>query len=119
MAQILEFFEIRFRWGSGMLTAAEVVRAINDSDALMLDTREPSEYGAGHIINAKNLPLAKLGEEVDKLIKDKTKTVIVYNKSGGQSAAARQILKRAGFEKAFFLKDGIYGWQEANLPLEK
>lgn len=139
MAQIIEFFgnhpyllaalagslvfivisEIRFRSGPKGLSAAEAVRAINDEDALVIDVRKPAEYSSGHILHAKNLPLESLGDEIGKLAKAKTQPIIAYCKSGSQSAAACQTLFKAGYEKASYLKSGLYGWQEANLPMEK
>jgi rhodanese-related sulfurtransferase len=45
--------------------------------------------------------------------------VIVYDKSGTASPAACARLKAAGYRQVHFLKNGIYGWSDENLPLEK
>ena len=139
MPQIIEFFgnhpyllaglagsiifivisEIRLRAGPRGISTAEAVRAINDEDALVLDVRNASEYKTGHIINAKNLPVSSLVDEIGSLVKDKSKPIIAYCKSGSQSSAACQSLLKAGYEKVCYLKSGLYSWQEASLPMEK
>lgn len=139
MAQVIEFFsnhpyllaglvgalafvivaEVRHRIGPSGLSTADVVRLINDEDAVVIDIRESGEYKSGHIINAKNLPMARLLDEIGRVAKNKSKPVILYCKTGSQSAAACQSLVKAGYEKAAYIKSGLYSWQDSNLPTEK
>lgn len=44
---------------------------IAETDALLLDVREPEEYAAGHIPNAFNLPLSQLRARYRELAKDR------------------------------------------------
>jgi rhodanese-related sulfurtransferase len=43
----------------------------------VVDVRGSDEYAAGHLRDAKHIPLADLGNRIGELDKSKTKTVIV------------------------------------------
>ena len=48
------------RFGGGpSISAAQATQLINREDALVVDVRDPGEYGAGHILGAKNVPLSR------------------------------------------------------------
>lgn len=99
-----------------------VVRAtqlINQSGALVLDVREPAAYAAGHLRDAKNIPLKEVSNRVGDLSKYKGKPVIAVCQSGSQSARAAALLRKAGFEQAYSLEGGLNGWVGAGLPLAK
>ena len=51
---------VRRSAGGPWVSAAQATQLINREDALVLDVRDPGEYGAGHILGAKNLPLARI-----------------------------------------------------------
>jgi phage shock protein E len=71
------------------------------SAALVIDVREPSEFAAGHLDAAENIPVGEVGARLDdialKLGGDKTKPVVVYCMSGGRAARAKTALEQAGF----------------------
>ena len=54
---------------------------INHKNALVLDVREESEYKAGHVLNAKLIPLGKLNERIGELEKYRDKPVVVVCRS--------------------------------------
>jgi rhodanese-related sulfurtransferase len=61
----------------------------------MVDVRS-DEFAAGHLRDAKNIPLADLGKRIGELDKSKSKTVIVVCQSGARAdKAARQLAKAA------------------------
>jgi phage shock protein E len=72
------------------------------SAALVIDVREPSEFAAGHLEAAENIPVGQVEGRVDeiasKLNGDKSKHIVVYCKSGGRSARAKDALEKAGFQ---------------------
>lgn len=111
--------EIRRKSGSRQIDAREAVRIINDEDAIILDIREPGDYKTGHIINAKNIPASRLGEDAEKLGTDKNRPVIVYCKTGLNSQSACGKLREAGYTRVYCLKNGLYGWQEENMPIQR
>ena len=106
--------------GGPSVSAAQATHLINREDALVVDVRDPGEYGAGHILGAKNLPLSRIdtgGSEI--AAKRKDKPVIVYCDTGNRSAKAASALKNQGFARVVSLSGGLGAWQQAGLPLEK
>lgn len=92
---------------------------INHKNALVLDVREESEYKSGHVLNAKLLPLGKLGERIGELEKHRGKPIVVVCRSGARSANACALLGKQGFAEVYNLAGGMIAWQKANLPQEK
>ena len=109
------------RFGGGpAVSAAQATQLINREDALVLDVRDPGEYGTGHIIGAKNVPLSRIdtaGSEI--AAKRKDKPVIVYCDTGNRSGKAASALKSQGFGRVVTLSGGLGAWQQAGLPLER
>jgi len=92
---------------------------INQQNALVLDVREAAEYEKGHMLNARNVPLAELEARAAEIDKHKAKPVIVVCDNGNRSGRAATALRKLGFEQVFTLGGGIGGWRQAGLPLEK
>ena len=92
---------------------------INHKDATVIDVRSAADFAAGHIVNAVNIPMNGFKNQLAVLGKYKGKPIIVNCKSGGQSGAACEHLRKQGFEEVYNLKGGILAWQAANLPLSR
>jgi rhodanese-related sulfurtransferase len=109
------------RRGSGgpWVSTVEATQLINRQDALVLDVRSAEEYAKGHILGAKNLPLADLGRRAAELDKHKAKPVIVHCENGNRSTSALSLLRKQGFASAVNLAGGYAAWQQAGLPVEK
>lgn len=97
----------------------QATQLINQGKAVIVDVREPAEFSAGHLRDAKNIPLKELSNRIGELDKFKTKSVIVVCQSGTRSAKAVAELKKAGFAEAFSLDGGVAGWQAQGLPIAK
>ncbi len=107
--------------GSASLNTLQATQMINREDALMLDVRDAAAFAGGHILNARNIPLAQLEARVADLgkQKDKGKPIIVHCETGVRSTGAVAVLNKQGFEKVFTLAGGIAAWKQAGLPTEK
>ena len=103
--------------GGPWVNTAEATHLINREDALVVDVRDPGEYGAGHILGAKNVPLSRLDD--GELAKRKDRPVIVYCDGGDRAGKAISALKKQGFARVVNLSGGIKAWQAAGLPVEK
>src|SRR6266540_5101380 len=77
---------VRRTTGGPWVNPARATELINREDALVLDVREPGEYGAGHILGAKNVPASRL--EAAELGKRKERPLIVYCDGSERSAKA-------------------------------
>jgi rhodanese-related sulfurtransferase len=112
------FYELRLRaQGVTHVPASLAVQLINKG-ALIVDVRKPEQYSAGHIVNARNVPLAELesGPE-QKLKKSDKKIYLTVCDNGTVSGRAANVLRKAGYEKVFSLKGGLAAWRADNLPI--
>jgi rhodanese-related sulfurtransferase len=103
--------------GGPWVSTSEATHLINREDALVLDVRDPGEYGAGHILGAKNVPLSRLGD--GDIAKRKERPVIVYCDGSERSSKAVSALRKQGFTRVVNLSGGLKAWQQAGLPVEK
>jgi rhodanese-related sulfurtransferase len=93
----------------------EEARKMVEEGAQLVDVRADHEWEAGHIANAKHVPLPELPQRTGEL--DQDRPVVVYCRGGNRSSMATAALTDAGVE-AVKLTDGIVGWSEDALPLE-
>jgi rhodanese-related sulfurtransferase len=101
------------------VTPNEAVMLINHAQALVLDVRENAEFAAGHLPEARHIPLGQLESRLSELGKWKSKPIVVNCQAGRRSATACEILSRNGFSMANSLAGGIVAWQAAKLPVIK
>lgn len=99
-----------------VLTATDL---INHQNAVIIDVRSSAEYKQGHIINAINVPLNGLKNQLKPLEKHKAKPVVVSCRSGSRSALACRLLSAAGFENVHNLRGGMLAWENASMPIRK
>ncbi|PKO36779.1 MAG: hypothetical protein CVU33_16405 [Betaproteobacteria bacterium HGW-Betaproteobacteria-6] len=85
----------------------------------MVDVREPAEFAAGHLPEARNFPASKLAERIGELEKFKGKPIIVCCASGMRSGKALGEFKKQGFEKPYNLTGGVDAWVGAGYPVKK
>ena len=110
---------VRRATGGPWVDTAQATHLINREDAFVIDVREANEYGAGHVLGAKNIPLARVAVAGADLAKRKAKPVIVYDETGNRASGAAAALRKQGFERVFSLHGGMKAWQDAGLPVEK
>ncbi len=103
----------------GSLTAQGAVQLINREKAVVIDVCEASEFAAGHVGGAKNIPLNQLEDKLPATVKNKALPVILVCQSGARSNRAVAIAKKLGYEQAQSLGGGLGAWRSANLPVEK
>jgi rhodanese-related sulfurtransferase len=92
---------------------------LNREEGVVVDIRPMADFSKGHIINAVNIPMNSLKNQMTQLEKHKEKPIIIACRSGAQSAAASKILRGSGFERVYNLKGGILAWQSRNLPVSR
>ena len=89
---VLGFFALR----SLGKVSSQQAHALVDGGALLLDVRTPGEFASGHIDGAVNIPVQDLANRLGE-IKDKQRDIVVYCRSGGRSAQAKQVLSANGY----------------------
>jgi len=85
--------------------------AIENTSPLLIDVREASEYEAGHIPGAINIPLRTLTENLDKIPADMP--VFVYCASGHRAGMALSSLRILGYDNVKSYSPGWKGWTAA------
>jgi rhodanese-related sulfurtransferase len=103
----------------GGVSPALAVQMINKEKAVVIDVCETSEFAAGHVAGARNVPLGELAGGAKGLPSNKKLPLVVVCASGVRSAKAVGELKKMGYENAQSLAGGLKAWREANLPIEK
>jgi rhodanese-related sulfurtransferase len=118
-AVVVAFYEIRERIQAfAALSSMQAVRLMNQG-ALVIDLRSKEAFDAGHIGEARNVPVAELAAQADALKKWRDKNVITYCDSGVNGASGARTLMKLGFTKVFNLHGGLSAWVKDNLPLAK
>lgn len=101
------------------ISTLQATQLMNQQNALVIDVRDATEYQKGHMLSARNIPLAEVGARSGELEKHKAKPLVIVCESGNRSAKAVAALRKLGFEKVFALGGGVAAWRQAGLPLEK
>jgi rhodanese-related sulfurtransferase len=110
---------VRRTTGGPWVNPTQATQLINREDALVVDVREANEFASGHVLGAKNLPLARLDAVGADLAKRKERPVIVYCDGSDRAAKAAAALRKQGFTRVLNLSGGLGAWQQAGLPVEK
>jgi rhodanese-related sulfurtransferase len=105
--------------GGGSLSPSAAVQLINRERAVVVDVSETTEFAAGHIGGAKNVPVAELEDKLVKTVKNKKLPLILVCATGARAAKAQAVAKKLGYEQVQALAGGLKAWKEANLPIEK
>ncbi len=100
-------------------SALQATQMMNRGKAIILDVREVAQFAAGHVREARNIPLGELKSRLGELEKSKSRTIIVVCQKGTRAAAAAKTLEKAGFEDVVCLDGGLGAWQTLGLPVAK
>lgn len=113
----VEYPRIRF------ITVREAEDLFADGGAAFLDSRSRSEFGAGHVPGAQNLPLEenRRGVKPEAVGLPLERTLVVYCEGGDcrASVGLARLLHDAGFRDIRVLAGGWAEWQAAGLPESK
>ena len=105
--------------GVANLSPNEAVLLINRSNAVVLDVRDDAEFAAGHITDAKHIPLAQLDTRINEIRRFKDKAILVNCQAGARSSKACDVLRKHEFSKIYNLQGGLNAWEQAKLPVVK
>jgi len=97
------------------VNVATAKQLLAESNIIVVDTREESEYAAGHIDNALLLPRGVLEFKIGAVpeLADKSKAVLIYCRTGGRSAMAAQTMQQLGYKNVLSMAGGFEAWQKA------
>jgi rhodanese-related sulfurtransferase len=86
-------------------------------DVAVIDVRESPEYNAGHVPEARLIPVASIFARRDELPRDKD--VVFVCAVGQRSALACEMAAAAGLTRLFNLEGGTEAWIKAGYPVVK
>jgi rhodanese-related sulfurtransferase len=98
------------------LSPQKAIQVVNAEEGVFVDLRDAAEFRKGHIVNAVNIPAAKLTERLVELDKYKDRPVVLVCKMGQQSGAAGKQLKAANYSKVYKMTGGMMEWSTLQLP---
>lgn len=125
-AQVQSSPELLLDWAPIQQTAvgvpeitAEGLRALQPSQALLVDVREQDEYRGelGHVAGSVLVPLSTLLSAANSW--EKQRPLVLICRSGGRSGKAALQLAAAGFKRVASLQGGLMGWHAKQLPVER
>lgn len=102
----------------------ELPAKLEQDNALLIDVREPGEFGQGHIDSAVSMPRGVLEMKIHQhpavqnydSPQEALQALADYDiylicQAGGRSALATESLQRMGFENVYSVNGGMNAWQ--------
>lgn len=84
----------------------------------LVDTREDSEWMAGHIKGAVHVGKGVIERDIETKFPDKNAELVLYCGGGFRSALAADALLQMGYSQVISMDGGWREWKEKNLPVE-
>ena len=79
---------------------------------MILDVRTPEEFSSGHLEDAVNINYYSINFQNDLAKLDKTKTYLIYCRSGSRSGRSLNLMKQLGFIRVYNVSGGILQWEK-------
>ena len=100
---------------------ADEVRAdlASGAEFTLIDTREESEWSAGHADGALHLGKGIIERDIEMAVPDEGSKLVLYCGGGYRSALAADALQKMGYRRVYSLAGGWRAWREAGLPLDR
>jgi rhodanese-related sulfurtransferase len=91
---------------------------------LVIDVREPSEYDAGHIPGAINIPRGLIEFKIWPTVgfpdvTDQGQKIFVYCNTGGRASLSGKSLQELGFTEVTVVDMKLTEWIDAGFPIER
>jgi rhodanese-related sulfurtransferase len=86
---------------------------------VLIDTREESEWTAGHAAGAVHLGKGIIERDIETKVPRKDTKLVLYCGGGFRSALSADALRQMGYTNAISLDGGWRAIQSSGLPVEK
>jgi rhodanese-related sulfurtransferase len=101
------------------VSVEDVQRSLNaGEDFLLVDTREDSEWAAGHAAGSVHLGKGVIERDIEKQVPDTSTKLVLYCGGGFRSALAADALQQMGYTNVSSLAGGWRAWNQAQMPVE-
>ena len=102
------------------VSVAQFAAALRNTDAVVLDVRTPQEFATGRLrADARNINFYDADFRAQLAQLDKTKTYLIYCRSGNRSGKARAMMRAMGFRDVVELDGGVNAWLRSGKELVK
>ncbi|HEU4521102.1 MAG TPA: molybdopterin-synthase adenylyltransferase MoeB [Thermoanaerobaculia bacterium] len=94
------------------ISAAELAQRLSNEtngEVVVIDVREPYEWDAGHLPEARHIPLQQVQRRIGEIPREAE--IVMVCRSGGRSANAQQFLLAQGFKRVKNLVGGMIAWK--------
>jgi molybdopterin/thiamine biosynthesis adenylyltransferase/rhodanese-related sulfurtransferase len=82
----------------------------------IVDVREASEWEQGHLPGAAHISKSYLEQEIEGLVADRDKPVVLYCAGGVRSLFAAKTLREMGYTDVSSMSGGFQAWKTRGLP---
>ncbi len=115
-----ESIDVVLKRGNRELTANEFEAAANETDALIIDTRDSNVFTKGFIPNSINIGIdGSFATWVGTLIPDIKQRILILAEPGREEEVITR-LARVGYDNSIgYLKGGIKAWHDAKKEFDK
>ena len=86
---------------------------------LLVDVREDGEWAKGRLPGAVHLGKGVIERDIETVIPDLHREIVLYCGGGYRSALAADALQKMGYTNVLSMDGGYRGWTEAGLPVQK
>ena len=86
---------------------------------VLVDTREESEWSAGHVTGAVHLSKGIIERDIEQAIPDRGADIVLYCGGGFRSALAADALQQMGYRNIRSMDGGWRRWAELGYPVER
>jgi rhodanese-related sulfurtransferase len=98
----------------------DVKRRLDAGEKLaLIDVREESEWGRGHLPGAIHLGKGVIERDIEQRVPEAGAKLILYCGGGFRSALAADNLQRMGYTNVESMDGGWKGWLDAGFPTQK
>ena len=105
----------------GLITPRQAAALLADRDGhgdfILLDIRTDAEIEAGHISGAESLDFYSPSFQSDLVQLDRTKTYLIYCRTGNRTGQAYAMMQALDFETVYDMDGGITQWSRLGYPV--
>ena len=89
-----------------------------DPRAMLIDVREDDEWRLEHVRGARHIGKGVIERDIEKLVPDKNRTLLLYCGGGFRSALAADNLMKMGYLNVYSVDGGFRAFKEAGKEME-
>ena len=93
-----------------MVSPKRLTEIVNKENGVVIDVRKADDYRRTRIAASRNIPADQIQNRLGEL--DKSRPVVLVDRTGGLSKTVAQLLRGVGFEKVYILENGLFAWQK-------